>query len=130
MTLMKYSLLLLACWCVALTGCAAHTSAAPAQPAPAGLHATASGATLFHEKGCEHCHGANFAGIADKAPSLLTVGRRLKKGAIAKQIHDGGQEMPAFSDALQPEEITALVDMLAKKRKAPKGLPATPAIVH
>jgi mono/diheme cytochrome c family protein len=113
----------------ALAGCAAHTSSVPAQPAPAGLHATASGAALFHEKGCEHCHGANFAGIADKGPSLLTVGRRLKKDAIAKQIHDGGRQMPAFGDALQPDEISALAEMLAKKKKAPKGVPATPAIV-
>jgi mono/diheme cytochrome c family protein len=105
------------------------------QPSPTLVHATAhasspasaadqpSGAALFHEKGCEHCHGVNGVGIPGKAPSLLTVGKRLKKDAIEKQIHDGGQNMPPFGDALQPDEITALVDMLAKQKKAPKHLP-------
>ncbi len=87
----------------------------------------ASGAVLFHEKGCEHCHGVNGVGIPGKAPSLLTVGKRLKKDAIEKQIHDGGQNMPAFGDSLQPDEITALVDMLSKQKKAPKHLPPPPS---
>jgi mono/diheme cytochrome c family protein len=62
-------------------------------------------------------------GIPGKAPSLLTVGKRLKREAIEKQIHDGGQNMPPFGDALQPDEITALVNMLAKQKKAPKHMP-------
>jgi mono/diheme cytochrome c family protein len=112
-----------ACVMIAITGCASHTAPTPAHPAPAGLHASASGAALFHEKGCEHCHGANFAGT-DKAPSLLTVGKRLNKEAIAKQIRGGGKQMPAFGEALQPDEIAALADMLSKKKKAPKGVHA------
>jgi mono/diheme cytochrome c family protein len=98
-----------------------------AQPALAQVNASPgdplSGPVLFHEKGCEHCHGVNGVGIPGKAPSLLTVGKRLKKDAIEKQIHDGGQNMPPFGDALQPDEITALVDMLSKQKKAPKYLP-------
>ena len=97
------------------------------QPSPSMVHASPadvpSGAVLFHEKGCEHCHGVNGVGIPGKGPSLLTVGKRLKKDAIEKQIRDGGQNMPPFGDALQPDEITALVDMLAKQKKAPKHLP-------
>ncbi len=30
--------------------------------------------------------------------------------------------MPAFGESLQPDEITALVDMLSKKKKLPKGV--------
>ena len=93
---------------------------------PASAADLPSGAALFHEKGCEHCHGVNGVGIPGKAPSLLTVGKRLKKDAIEKQIHDGGKTMPAFGDALQPDEITALVDMLSKQKKAPKGSPPIP----
>jgi mono/diheme cytochrome c family protein len=105
------------------------------QPSPTLVHASAhapvpgsaadlpSGAVLFHEKGCEHCHGVNGVGIPGKAPSLLTVGKRLKKDAIEKQIRDGGQNMPPFGDALQPDEITSLVDMLSKQKRAPKHLP-------
>jgi mono/diheme cytochrome c family protein len=101
------------------------------QPSPNPVRASAadqlSGAVLFHEKGCEFCHGANGGGISGKGPSLLTVGKRLKKEAIAKQIHDGGKTMPPFGEALQPDEITALVDMLSKQKKAPKNLPPPPA---
>lgn len=93
---------------------------APAPPRPAPV--------LFHEAGCEQCHGANLAGTA-KGPSLLTVGKVLKKDAIRQQIHDGGGEMPPFADALEPDEIDRLVDFLATKKKAPKGLPPTPARV-
>lgn len=97
------------------------------QPSLTLVHAAAadtpSGAVLFNEKGCAHCHGANGIGIPGKGPSLLTVGKRLQKDAIQKQIQDGGQRMPPFGDALQPDELTALVDMLAKQKKAPKHLP-------
>ena len=79
-----------------------------------------SGATLFHEKGCEHCHGANGRG-GELGPDLSTVGKRLKKQQIEHQIHDGGAAMPAFGDSLQPDEIKDLVDFLHAKRKAPKN---------
>jgi mono/diheme cytochrome c family protein len=109
-------------------GCALALFAGLAvQPSLTLVHAstadTPSGPVLFHEKGCEHCHGVNGVGIQGKGPSLLTVGKRLRKDAIQKQIHDGGQNMPPFGDALQPDEITTLVDMLAKQKKAPKHLP-------
>lgn len=87
----------------------------PPRPAP----------VLFHDAGCEQCHGANLAGTA-KGPSLLSVGKVLKKDQIRSQIHDGGGEMPSFADALQGDEIDRLVDFLAKKKKAPRGLPGTP----
>jgi mono/diheme cytochrome c family protein len=79
-----------------------------------------SGATLFHEKGCEHCHGANGSG-GNRGPDLSTVGKRLKKQQIEHQIHDGGASMPAFGGVLQPDEIKDLVDFLHAKRKAPKN---------
>ncbi|MGD0443404.1 MAG: cytochrome c [Edaphobacter sp.] len=78
-----------------------------------------SGAALFHEKGCEHCHGVNGQG-GELGPDLSVVGKRLSKAQIEHQIHDGGAAMPAFSDVLQPDEITDLVDFLHAKRKAPK----------
>jgi mono/diheme cytochrome c family protein len=81
-----------------------------------------SGAILFHEKGCEHCHGANGRG-GDLGPDLSTVGKRLKKQQIEHQIHNGGAAMPAFGDVLQPDEVKDLVDFLHAKRKAPKNPP-------
>ena len=78
-----------------------------------------SGATLFHERGCEHCHGVDGRG-GELGPNLSTVGKRLSKQKIEHQIQDGGAAMPAFGDVLQPDEIKDLVDFLHAKRKAPK----------
>ena len=97
----------------------AETSPTPASP-------PRSAAVLFHEAGCEQCHGTNLAGTG-KGPSLLTVGKVLKKDEIRRQIQDGGGEMPSFAGALQADEIDRLVEFLATKKKAPKGLPPTPA---
>jgi mono/diheme cytochrome c family protein len=95
-----------------------------AQPPVPIVHAYAnddkkSGATLFHEKGCEHCHGVDGRG-GELGPDLSTVGKRLNKQKIELQIRNGGGAMPAFGDVLQPDEIKALVDYLRAKRKAPK----------
>jgi mono/diheme cytochrome c family protein len=78
-----------------------------------------SGAALFHEKGCEHCHGVDGRG-GELGPSLSLVGKRLNKAQIERQIHDGGKAMPAFGDVLQADEISDLVEFLHAKRKAPK----------
>lgn len=78
-----------------------------------------SGATLFHERGCEHCHGVDGHG-GELGPDLSTVGKRLKKQRIEQQIREGGAAMPAFGDVLQPDEIKDLVDFLRAKRKVPK----------
>ena len=80
------------------------------------------GARLFHEKGCEHCHGVDGRG-GELGPDLSTVGKRLKKQRIEQQIRAGGAAMPAFGDALQPDEIKDLVDFLHAKRKARKQTP-------
>ena len=76
-----------------------------------------SGAEVFHKRGCEHCHGANATGT-EKGPDLSTVGKHLKKEQIKHQIIAGGDEMPAFGNALQPDEVKVLVDFLSAKRKA------------
>ena len=97
--------------------------------APCTVHASSksdreAGATLFHEKGCEHCHGANLAGT-DKGPNLTGVGRHLKSAQIELQIHDGGNGMPPFGDVLAPDEVKNLVDFLRTQRsKVPPPPPA------
>ena len=78
-----------------------------------------AGAVLFHEKGCERCHGANAAGTA-KGPDLRTIGKRWTKAQIQRQIVEGGFEMPPFQDALQQDEVKSLVVYLSAKRKPPK----------
>ncbi|MBB5058677.1 cytochrome c551 [Granulicella aggregans] len=101
--------------------------------APHTVHASskrvqAVGAAVFHDKGCQHCHGADLTGT-DRGPDLSTVGKKWHKGRIEKQIREGGNGMPAFGDVLQPDEIKSLVDYLSAKRKpAHKGIaPKAPA---
>ncbi len=77
------------------------------------------GATLFHERGCEHCHGLNGTG-GEEGPDLSTVGKQMKKPDIEHRILKGGGGMPPFADALQPDEVTALVEYLHTKKKASK----------
>jgi mono/diheme cytochrome c family protein len=84
-----------------------------------------AGAVLFHEKGCEHCHGVDGVGT-DRAPSLSTVGKRRKKAQIVQQIAQGGNGMPAYGSVLQMEEIKWLAEFLHAKRKAPKGQKSQP----
>ena len=78
------------------------------------------GAVLFHERGCEHCHGVDGAG-SDRGPNLSGVGRWLHKPDIALQIRNGGKTMPAFGDGLNDQEVQQLVAFLAAKKK--KGVP-------
>ena len=77
-----------------------------------------TGQALFHDKGCEHCHGPNGVG-GEKGPSLVSVGRTLKPAQLQQQIYNGGKGMPAFSEVLAPDEISALVDFLRTKREKP-----------
>jgi len=79
----------------------------------------AAGAAIFHDKGCEHCHGVDGIGT-DRGPDLSTVGRRWKKERIERQIRNGGGGMPAFGGILQPDDIKALVDYLSAKRRMPR----------
>ena len=78
--------------------------------------AKARGAELFATTGCAHCHGAGGGG-GEIGPSLINLRKRMTAAAIAKQIHDGGQAMPAFGDQLTAAQIDDLVAYLRSKRK-------------
>ena len=81
----------------------------------------ASGATLFRDKGCGFCHGADLAGTK-KAPSLAGINhdKAWPAARITNQILNGGQKMPPFRDSLDDEEVADLVAYLrAKSRPAP-----------
>jgi mono/diheme cytochrome c family protein len=96
----------------------AGLAAVPAVEASA-IRGRKAGAVLFHEKGCEHCHGVNGVGT-DRGPDLSTVGKRLSKPQIEHQIEHGGEGMPAYGAVLQPDEIDDLVAFLHSKKKASK----------
>ena len=85
-----------------------------------------AGASLFQDKGCAHCHGPGGSG-GKKGPDLanLPKDKVWTPAKITHQILNGGQKMPAFSDALTDAEIAQIVAYLrAKHRPAPP--PAVP----
>jgi mono/diheme cytochrome c family protein len=75
-----------------------------------------AGAVLFHERGCEHCHGADGNG-GGLGPDLSNIGRRRNESEIERQIRNGGGGMPAFQEVLSSDEIEDLVVFLHEKRK-------------
>jgi mono/diheme cytochrome c family protein len=110
---------------LALT-CAIGPPLTAASPARA-ENPEAAGATLFRDKGCAYCHGANTQGTP-KGPSLMNVRKTMKAAQIVNQIKNGGQKMPSFQDSLSNDEIAQLVAYLrAKHRPLPAPLPAHPA---
>jgi mono/diheme cytochrome c family protein len=69
------------------------------------------GEAVFTSCGCAHCHSIRGVGGA-KGPDLSSVGRRLKKESMRKQIVDGSKRMPPFGDDLQTQEIKDLIAYL------------------
>ncbi len=99
-------------------GVALHLSLLPAsahsQQAGPKADPVKVGAELFAKSGCTFCHGPAGTGT-ERAPSLRDVYKRLSPEQIQHQIHDGGQMMPPFGDALTEEEISSLVQFLRTK---------------
>ena len=84
------------------------------------------GAVLFGKSGCTFCHGPAGMGT-ERAPSLRDVAKRLNDQQIRHQIHDGGQMMPPFGEALTDEEIEQLsVFLLTKDAWNLVPVPASP----
>ena len=73
------------------------------------------GATLFHTKGCEHCHSITGIG-GDRAPDLGSVGQRRGSDRIKTQILKGGRGMPPFEGILTKDEVKDLVVFLTSCR--------------
>ena len=88
-----------------------------------------AGALLFRDQDCAHCHGIGGIGGAGKKGPALTNLRNNKlwpPDKIAKQIMNGGQKMPPFSDSLTDAQIAQLVAYLrAKNRPVPPPIAST-----
>jgi cbb3-type cytochrome c oxidase subunit III len=72
-----------------------------------------SGRDLF-SMACSRCHGTDLSGKDDVAPSLGPGSDSTEESdaRLAKQIDDGGDEMPAFGGVLTPGQIEMLVAYL------------------
>ena len=92
---------------------------------PGRTHAVAppaklDGSAVFASSGCTQCHGPLGLGT-EKGPSLRDVRKRMDGDAVYKQIEEGGQAMPPFGDALDDDQITALVEFLRGKKPWPQA---------
>lgn len=79
---------------------------------------SARGQTLFHEH-CAICHydqstaqkmGPGLKGIY--ARGQFANGRKVDDAGMTRWIENGGKDMPPMKDALQPDEIRALLSYL------------------
>ena len=99
-----------------VTGCLAVDASWGRVETAASKQRVAAGAAIFHQKGCEFCHGVSLAGT-ERAPDLSAVGKRRTRGYMEQQIRGGGGGMPAFGEILTGDEVGLLVDFLGSERK-------------
>jgi ubiquinol-cytochrome c reductase cytochrome b subunit len=82
------------------------------------------GAVLFQHKTCRNCHAIDGLG-GQKGPPLDNVATYLDRGALIRQIEQGGVNMPPFGRQISPPEIECLVSFLQTLR--PKGEQPAPS---
>jgi ubiquinol-cytochrome c reductase cytochrome b subunit len=81
------------------------------------------GALVLQNKQCRNCHSIGGTG-GMRGPALDSVASRMTEDQIIRQVLQGGGNMPAYGNALNPSETTALVHFLLTLR----GGSLTPAI--
>jgi ubiquinol-cytochrome c reductase cytochrome b subunit len=73
------------------------------------------GALVLQNKQCRNCHSIGGAGGL-RGPALDSVASRMTEDQIIRQVLQGGGNMPAYGNALNPAETTALVHFLLTLR--------------
>ena len=69
------------------------------------------GAIVFQNKQCRNCHSIGGSG-GMRGPALDSVSSHMTEDQIIRQVLQGGGNMPAYGNALNPSETTALVHFL------------------
>jgi ubiquinol-cytochrome c reductase cytochrome b subunit len=69
------------------------------------------GALVFQVKQCRNCHSIGDTG-GQRGPNLDGVAVRLTRDQLIRQVIQGGGNMPAYGNNLNPAETTALVAFL------------------
>ena len=89
-------------------------------PIPANLLANRTplerqGALVFEDKQCRNCHSiAGSGGL--RGPALDSIASRMTEDQIIRQIVQGGGNMPAYGNALNPSETKAITRFLMTLR--------------
>jgi ubiquinol-cytochrome c reductase cytochrome b subunit len=73
------------------------------------------GAIVLQDKQCRNCHELDGEG-GQRGPALDSVATRLTENQIIRQVLQGGGNMPAYGNALNPSETKALVSFLMTLR--------------
>jgi ubiquinol-cytochrome c reductase cytochrome b subunit len=73
------------------------------------------GALVFQNKQCRNCHSIGGAG-GMRGPALDSIASRMTEDQIIRQVLQGGGNMPAYGNALNPAETTALTHFLLTLR--------------
>jgi ubiquinol-cytochrome c reductase cytochrome b subunit len=73
------------------------------------------GALLLQDKQCRNCHMLAGAG-GQRGPALDSIATRMTEDQIIRQVLQGGGNMPAYGNALNPAETKALVSFLITLR--------------
>ena len=73
------------------------------------------GAMVLQDKQCRNCHSLAGAG-GQRGPALDAVASHMTEDQIYRQVLQGGGNMPAYGNALNPSETKALVAFLETLR--------------
>lgn len=79
------------------------------------------GLIVLQNKQCRNCHAIDGLG-GKRGPDLADVGTRLTAPQLARQIIQGGGNMPAYGKNISPHEVDALIAYMVSLR--PHGEPA------
>ena len=73
------------------------------------------GAIVLQNKQCRNCHSIGGEGGL-RGPTLDAIAARMTEDQMYRQVLQGGGNMPAYGNALNPSETTALVRFLTTLR--------------
>ena len=69
------------------------------------------GALVLQDKQCRNCHSLGNVG-GQRGPALDAIASRMTEDQIIRQVLQGGGNMPAYGNALNPAETKALIRFL------------------
>jgi ubiquinol-cytochrome c reductase cytochrome b subunit len=73
------------------------------------------GALVLQDKQCRNCHAIAGSG-GQRGPALDSIASRMTEDQIIRQVLQGGGNMPAYGNALNPSETKALMSFLLTLR--------------